>query len=183
MLQAMQKKLPLIQFVVLASILLAPMAAIADRSADAPAAKPSPVIKAKAIKGALRTSKTSMGARVDYVVEAPAAGQTTSVRLKIEGREIGRPLSIEVAASNGLQLVRGLPGGRAEQTDVAVEYILAINPPADGLYYLSVFFRSGDMTEAMAIAIPVGKAPVISKPVTPQTTPDGRRILSIPAQQ
>lgn len=183
MLQAMQKNLPFIQFVVLATVLLAPMAAVADRSGDVSAARPFTVMEAKAIRGALRTSKTSMGARVDYVVEAPAAGQTSSVRLKVEGREIGRPLSVEVTASDGLHMVRGLPNGRAEQTDVAVDYVLAIHPPADGLYYLNIFMRSDGMSEAMAIAIPVGKAPVLSKPVTPQTTPDGRRILSIPAQQ
>ncbi len=179
----------LIRTVVLAAVLPVCAPALADTSAEpsatrAPSAVKQPsAAKANGIKGMLRTSKTGMGARVDYLVETPVAGQTTSVRLKIEGREIGRPLSVEVVAGNGLQLVRGLPGGRAEQTDVAVEHVLAIYPAADGLYYLNVFLRSGDMSEAMAIAIPVGKTQTLPKPVAPQTTPDGRNIISIPAQQ
>jgi hypothetical protein len=177
-----------IQTVVLAAVMPVSLAVFADTSGEPPgprasSAKPSAPVKASGIKGALRTSKTGMGARIDYVVETPVAGQTTLVRLKIEGKESGPRFSMEVVPGDGLQLVRGLPGGRAEQTDATVEHVLAINPTADGLYYLNVFLRSGDMTEAMAIAIPVGKTPALAKPVTPQITPDGRKIISIPAQQ
>ena len=66
--------------------------------------------------GTLRTSKTSLGLRIDYAFDTPATGSTTEVRLKVEGNEAGRPLSIEVVPGTGLQMARGLPGNIAMQS-------------------------------------------------------------------
>ena len=133
--------------------------------------------------GTLRTSKTSLGLRIDYAFDTPATGSTTEVRLKVEGNEAGRPLSIEVVPGTGLQMARGLPGNIAMQSVPSAEHVMAITPTADGLHYIHVFLRSGGMTEALAIAVPTGKAQSLPKPVATKTMPDGRRVKSIPAQQ
>ena len=133
--------------------------------------------------GTLRTSKTSLGLRIDYAFDTPATGTTTEVRLKVEGNEAGRPLSIEVVPGTGLQMARGLPGNIALQSVPSAEHVVAITPTADGLHYIHVFLRSGGMTEALAIAVPTGKAQSLPNPVATKTMPDGRRVKSIPAQQ
>ena len=133
--------------------------------------------------GTLRTAKTSLGLRIDYAFDTPATGSTTEVRLKVEGNEAGRPLSIEVVPGTGLQMARGLPGNIAVQSAPSAEHVLAITPTGDGLHYIHVFLRSGGMTEALAIAVPTGKAQSLPKPVATKTMPDGRRVKSIPAQQ
>ena len=133
--------------------------------------------------GTLRTSKTSLGLRIDYAFDTPATGSTTEVRLKVEGNEAGRPLTIEVVPGTGLQMTRGLPGNIAVQSVPSAEHVMAITPTTDGLHYIHVFLRSGGMTEALAIAVPTGKAQSLPKPVATKTMPDGRRVKSIPAQQ
>ena len=133
--------------------------------------------------GTLRTSKTSLGLRIDYAFDTPATGSTTEVRLKVEGNEAGRTLSVEVVPGTGLQMARGLPGNIAMQSVPSAEHVVAITPTGDGLHYLHIFLRSGGMTEALAIAVPTGKEQSLPKPVASKTTPDGRRVKSIPAQQ
>ncbi len=133
--------------------------------------------------GTLRTSKTSLGLRIDYAFDTPATGSTTEVRLKVQGNEAGRPLTIEVVPGTGLQMARGLPGNIAMQSVPSAEHVVAITPTGDGLHYIHIFLRSGGMTEALAIAVPTGKALSLPKPVASKTMPDGRRVKSIPAQQ
>ncbi len=133
--------------------------------------------------GTLRTSKTSLGLRIDYAFDTPATGSTTEVRLKVQGNEAGRPLTIEVVPGTGLQMARGLPGNIAMQSVPSAEHVVAITPTTDGLHYIHVFLRSGGMTEALAIALPTGKSQSLPKPVASKTMPDGRRVKSIPAQQ
>ena len=133
--------------------------------------------------GTLRTSKTSLGLRIDYAFDTPATGSTTEVRLKVEGNEAGRPLSIEVVPGTGLQMARGLPGNIAMQSVPSAEHVVAITPTGDGLHYIHIFLRSGGMTEALAIAVPTGKAQSLPNPVATKTMPDGRRVKSVPAQQ
>ena len=187
--------------ILLISVWLAPHIASADSAADttgkrtpkASAAKPGTYGKAAAgpaptgssamTHGTLRTSKTSLGLRIDYSFDTPATGRATEVRLKVEGNEAGRPLSIEVVPGTGLQMARGLPGHITVQSAPSAEHAMAITPMTDGLHYIHIFLRSGDMTEALAIAVPTGKTQNPAKPVTPTTMPDGRRVMSIPAQQ
>ena len=193
----------LLSSILLTGLLLAPSIASADsaspnRVAD-PASKAAPLAgtaKSSAgssgpgtgtttgtTTGTLRTSKTTLGLRIDYAFDTPATGSTTEVRLKVEGNEAGRPLSIEVVPGTGLQMARGLPGNIALQSVSSAEHVVAITPTADGLHYIHIFLRSGGMTEALAIAVPTGKAQSLPKPVATKTMPDGRRVKSIPAQQ
>ena len=188
----------LISSLLLTSMLLATPFARADsasptRAAD-PASKRTPPAGVAAstassgttngtTNGTLRTSKTSLGLRIDYAFDTPATGSTTEVRLKVEGNEAGRPLSIEVVPGTGLQMARGLPGNIAMQSVPSAEHVVAITPTGDGLHYIHIFLRSGGMTEALAIAVPTGKAQSLPKPVATKTMPDGRRVKSIPAQQ
>ena len=185
----------LLSSILLTSLVLASSIASADSASPSRAADPAnkgvpPAGTAKSSTGSsgittgtLRTSKTSLGLRIDYAVETPATGNTTEVRLKVEGNEAGRSLSIEVVPGTGLQMARGLPGNIALQSVPSAEHVVAITPTADGLHYIHVFLRSGGMTEALAIAVPTGKAQSLPKPVATKTMPDGRRVKSIPAQQ
>jgi hypothetical protein len=183
----------LLSSIVLTGLLLAAPIARADTAADTTGKRASPVGVVKSVvpkgvissttTGTLRTSKTSLGLRVDYAFDTPATGSTTEVRLRVEGNEAGRPLSIEVVPGAGLQMARGLPGNIAVQTVPSAEHVMAITPTTDGLHYIHVFLRSGDMTEALAIAVPTGKTQSLPKPVATKTMPDGRRVKSIPAQQ
>ena len=159
----------------------APLAGTAKSSAGS--SGPSTGTSTGITTGKLRTSKTSLGLRIDYAFDTPAAGSTTEVRLKVEGNEAGRPLSIEVVPGTGLQMARGLPGNIAMQSVPSAEHVVAITPTADGLHYIHIFLHSGGMTEALAIAVPTGKTQILPKPVASKTMPDGRRVKSIPAQQ
>jgi hypothetical protein len=191
----------LLSSILLAGVLLAPHITSADTAADpagkrmpsTSAAKSSAHDSAKAgpsnasssgtTKGTLRTSKTSLGLRIDYAFDTPATGRTTEVRLKVEGNEAGRPLSIEVVPGTGLQMAHGLPGTIATQSASSAEHVMAITPTTDGLHYIHIFLRSGDVSEALAIAVPTGKTQGLAPSVTTKTLPDGRRVKSIPAQQ
>ena len=184
----------LLPSIVLAGLLLAPPIAGADTAADTTGKRASPAGAVKSgvpegatsgstTTGTLRTSKTSLGLRVDYAFDAPVTGRTTEVRLKVEGNEAGRPLSIEVVPGTGLQMARGLPGNIAVQSVPSAEHVMAITPTTDGLHYIHVFLRSGNMSEALAIAVPTGKTQSLPKPVATKTMPDGRRVKAIPAQQ
>jgi hypothetical protein len=191
----------LISSLLLTCVLLAPTITRADSAADTPvknkppsnAAKPAANAgvmssngngaKTGTTSGTLRTSKTSLGLRVDYAFDAPATGRTSEVRLKIEGNEAGRPLSIEVVPGTGLQMARGLPGTIATQSAASAEHVMAVTPTTDGLHYIHIFLRSGDMSEALAIAVPTGKTQSLTPSVAAKTQADGRRVKSIPAQQ
>jgi hypothetical protein len=190
----------LLSSIFLTGVWLAPHIASADTAADAAskraplagAAKSSTYDSAKAgpsrassgaHNGTLHTSKTALGLRIDYAFDTPATGSTTEVRIKVEGNEAGRPLSIEVVPGTGLKMARGMPGNIAVQSVPSAEHVMAITPTADGLHYIHIFLRSGTVTEALAIAVSTGKAQGLAKPVATQTMPDGRRVKSIPAQQ
>jgi hypothetical protein len=147
-----------------------------------PADKPGAATKAGLVTGALRTSKTTLDLRIDYSFEAPSAGSTSEVRLKVAGNEAGRQLTIAVTPGAGLLMVRGLPGDTALQSAPSGEHTLSIAPTGDGLHYLNVFLRAGNQSEALAIAVPVGKNPVAAKAVEPRTLPDGRRVIAIPSR-
>lgn len=139
--------------------------------------------KPAASTGMARTAKTGMGVRVRYVVESPAPGVVSQVRLQVQQPEGGKPLNISINPDPALRLPTGLPGGSAVQSVASVDYLLGIVPQEEGLHYLHVFLRSGDMAETVAIPVQVGKTRTINKAVQAQTMPDGQRVISMPAQQ
>jgi hypothetical protein len=195
------KNRTLISSLVLTGVLLASAIASADSAADTPAKNKVPPnaaesaasagimssssngMKPGTTRGTMRTSKTSLGLRVDYAFDTPATGRTTEVRLKVEGNEAGRALSIEVVPGTGLQMARGMPGNIATQSAASADHVMAVTPTTDGLHYIHIFLRSGDMAEALAIAVPTGKTQALAPSVATKTQADGRRVKSIPAQQ
>lgn len=133
-------------------------------------------------RGIVRTSKTDLGLRIDYAFAAPAVGSATGLQLTVAGNTTGRALTVEVRADDALRIISGMPGGRTLQTAATAEHVLNVVALREGLHYLHVFVQAGDLSEALAIALPVGKNRVSAKPVSLQTMPDGRRIRAIPAQ-
>lgn len=146
-------------------------------------AQKQPAKKPAATTGVARTAKTGMGVRVSYAVDSPAPGVVSQVRLQVQQPEGGKPLNISVNPDPALRMQTGLPGGSVVQSVVANDYLLGIVPQQDGLHYLHVFLRSGDMAETVAIPVQVGKTKTINKAVQAQTMPDGQRVMSMPAQQ
>lgn len=133
-------------------------------------------------RGVVRTAKTALGLRIDYAWGDVAVGSATELRLTVAGNSAGQALSLEVRAGDGLQLATSLPGGRTVQTETSAEHRLSVLPLREGLHYLHVYVQAGDLSEALAIALPVGKNSVSAKSVSLQTMPDGRRVRAIPAQ-
>jgi hypothetical protein len=133
--------------------------------------------------GVACTAKTGMGVRIGFSVDSPAPGIVSQVRLQVQQSEGGKPLNISVNPDPALRLQTGLPGGSVVQSVASSDYLLGIVPQEDGLHYLHVFLRSGDMAETVAIPVQVGKNKTINKAVQAQTMPDGQRVISMPAQQ
>ena len=134
-------------------------------------------------RGQIRTSKTSMGAQISYtIMNSLVVGSVTQVRLTVQTATPGQPLTVTLAADPALRL-EGQSGAGAIPLDASAGYTLAVVPQREGLHYIHVYLRSGDMTEALAIPMQVGKTQTLSKPVDVKTMPDGQRVISIPAQQ
>lgn len=136
-----------------------------------------------AISGTLRTSKTSLGAQINYVVDSPVLGAATQVRLSVKAGNAALPLTIELASDAGLRLEPGLPGNVVEQNSAAADYVVRVVPEKEGLLYVHVYLRSGGLSEALAIPVQVGANKTLSQPMQAKPTPSGERIISIPAQQ
>jgi hypothetical protein len=147
------------------------------RPSAAPAGSRAPIKR-----GVVSTAKTDLGLSIDYAWDALEVGSTAELRLTVAGNTTGRALSVEIRAGDGLKLATGLPGGRTVQTAASAEHRVAIVPLREGMHYLHLFVQAGDRSEALAIALPVGKNPVSGKAVSPQMMPDGRRVRAIPAQ-
>ena len=134
-------------------------------------------------RGQIRTSKSSMGAQISYtIMNSLVVGSVTQVRLTVQTATPGQPLTVTLTADPALRL-EGQSGAGPVQLDGSAGYTLAVVPQREGLHYIHVYLRSGDMTEALAIPMQVGKTQTLSKPVDVKTMPDGQRVISIPAQQ
>ena len=170
---------------VLVGVLSSPALATAGMVAGQPAPAQQQVTRkpAQAATGLTRTAKTSMGVRIRYSVDSPAVGSRSQVRLNVQRPAYGQPLTIELASSGGLRLDNNLPAGNAVQAVPSADYVLSLVPQSEGLHYINVYLRSGDMAEALAIPVQVGNTKKLTKPAKVKTMPDGQRVISIPAQQ
>ena len=176
---------PLVPVCVLACMLSSPALAGGDMAAGQPAAAQQQVSgkPTEATTGLARTAKTSMGVRIRYAVDNPTVGGRSQVRLKVQRPASGQPLTIELAPSRGLRLDSNLPAGNAVQTASSTDYVLSLVPQSEGLHYIHVYLRSGEMAEALAIPVQVGKTKKNARAAEVKTMPDGQRVISIPAQQ
>lgn len=176
---------PLIPVWVLACMLSSPALANGGMVAGhpVPAQQQGARTPAQATTGLARTAKTSMGVRIRYSVDNPSVGGRSQVHLKVQRPASGQPLTIKLAASGGLRLDSNLPAGHAVQTASSADYVLGLVPQSEGLHYIHVYLRSGEMAEALAIPVQVGKTTKNTKAADVKTMPDGQRVISIPAQQ
>lgn len=134
-------------------------------------------------RGQIRTAKTGIGAQINYtIMNSLAVGSVTKVRLTVQTASPGQPLTVTLAADPALRL-EGQASAGPLPLDASAGYTLDVVPQREGLHYINVFLRSGDMTEALAIPIQVGKTQTLSKSVDVKTMPDGQRVKAIPAQQ
>lgn len=171
----------------LASALCTPAGAASGQAPDQPAAGPT-ASKSKAhrpapVKGQARTSKTRLGVLMQYEVDSPTTGTVGQVRLLMRRAEGSGPMTIELNPDAALSLREGLPGGSAVQTTGSASYTIGVLPQQDGLHYLHVYLRSGNMVESLAVPVQVGKNARLSHPAKVQTMPNGERVISMPAQQ
>ena len=133
------------------------------------------------LKGMLKTSKTGMGAQLDYVFISPTVDQFGLLQLTITRRAGGGDATISILPDHGLLLTEGLPSSTAPFNPGA-SYTLKVQPNVAGLRYLNIFLKSGARGEALAIPVQLGMNANLYKSGTTGITPDGRRVISIPAQ-
>ncbi len=146
-----------------------------------PAAKPSAATK-KWVTGQVRTRKTQMGIGLRYAMTEPVVGDTSPMHLKLTRLGQGDPVTIELRPDPEIGIASGFPTGPVT-FNAGDEYTVRIRPGAEGLHYIHVYLQSGDRAEAMAIPVQVGQSARLSKPGQVSTSPDGQRVISLPAQQ
>lgn len=162
--------------------------AIAPKAMPTPAPKTSPAVKAVPAvykRGVMSTRKTSLGVRVfyEYVGVGVSDGVDSAglLTLKIMRLGGGEAASLELRPDAAISLPTGLPQTRA-RFNPGDEYVVKVKPTTDGLHYLNVFLQAGNTTEALAIPVQVGKNTNLSKTGNLSTMPDGKRVISVPAQ-
>ena len=133
------------------------------------------------LKGTARTSKTGMGVKLDYAFNSATVDRVGLLQLTITRRAGGDDATISIQPDSGLLVTEGLPSSTAPFNPGA-SYTLKVKPTSDGLRYLNVFLKSGDRAEALAIPVQLGKEANLHKSGVIKTTPDGQRVISIPAQ-
>ncbi len=138
-------------------------------------------VPANYLKGTAKTSKTGMGVQLDYAFNSAAVDRFGLLHLTITRRCGGEDATIAIQPDAGLLLAEGLPSSPAPFNPGA-SYTLKIKPTTDGLRYLNIFLKSGDMGEALAIPVQLGKDANLQKSGAVKTTPEGKRVISIPAQ-
>jgi hypothetical protein len=132
-------------------------------------------------RGMMTTRKTSMGVRVFYEFVGGGVDPTGLLTLKIMRLGGGESATLELRPDAAISLHSGLPAVKAP-FNPGDEYVVKVKPTADGLHYINVFVQAGIATEAMAIPVQVGKNANLSKSGNVSVMPDGRRVISVPAQ-
>lgn len=138
-------------------------------------------LPANYLKGMAKTSKTDMGVQLNYAFSSATVDQFGLLQLTITRHGGGADASISIQPDAGLLLTEGLPSSPAP-FNPGTSYTLKIKPTTDGLRYLNVFLKSGAMGEALAIPVQLGKDANLQKSGTVKITPEGQRVISIPAQ-
>lgn len=145
------------------------------------AGDPSKTMPFKYLKGTAKTSKTHMGVKLDYAFASASVDQAGLLQLTITRRGGGDQATITLEPDSGLLLFEGLPSSPAPFNPGA-RYLVKVQPTVAGLRYLNVFLKSGTSSEALAIAVQLGKDANLQKTGVIQTMPNGQRVISVPAQ-
>lgn len=111
------------------------------------------------------------------------AGQMATVQIRLSNVKkndasvkVTPPASVTLTGNTSVVTGMALPLGSTTVT-------LQVTPSADGLEYLNVFTTQGGRTSVQAIPLQVGSAPPALKTQNKiETTPDGERVISLPAQ-
>lgn len=160
-----------------------PKTAPAQPGVAATAQTPAAARKSTWVTGQVRSTKTRMGVGVRYAMTEASAGAVGVLNLKLTRLGQGEPVSIELRPDPEIRMEGGFPAGPVA-FNAGDNYTVNIRPETEGLHYIHVYLQSGQRAEALAIPVQVGKGtPVMSKPGTLSTMPDGQRVMSLPAQQ
>ena len=133
------------------------------------------------LQGTVKMSKTGMDVKLDYAFNSATVDRVGLLQLTITRRGGGDNATISIQPDSGLLVTEGLPLSTAPFNPGA-SYTLKVQPTSDGLRYLNVFLKSGDRAESLAIPVQLGKEANLHKSGVIKTTPDGQRVISIPAQ-
>jgi hypothetical protein len=132
-------------------------------------------------RGMMSTRKTNLGVRVFYEFLGPGVDAAGLLTLKIMRLGGGESATLELRPDAAISLPSGLPTTKAS-FNPGDEYVVKVKPAADGLHYINLFLQAGNTSEAMAIPIQVGKNANLAKTGNVSTMPDGKRVISVPAQ-
>ncbi|MFM8900157.1 MAG: hypothetical protein ACKOF9_09465 [Burkholderiales bacterium] len=177
-------------FFVAASSLVAHVAVLATEVSASSKAMPTPAYKTTAAlkavpaaykRGVMSTRKTSLGVRVFYEYVGAGVDAAGLLTLKIMRLGGGEAATLELRPDAAISLPTGLPQTLAP-FNPGDEYVVKVKPTEDGLHYINVFLRAGNMSEALAIPVQVGKNANLKKAGNVSTMPDGKRVISVPAQ-
>lgn len=167
----------------LAGTLESPRSASVKAGPSTTVQTPATARKTQWVTGQLRSNKTRMGVAVRYAMTEPSAGSLGVLHLKLTRLGQGDPVTIELRPDPEVRMESGFPAGPVA-FNAGDDYTVNIRPETEGLHYIHVYLQSGQRAEALAIPVQVGKAaPVMAKPGTLSTMPDGQRVMSLPAQQ
>jgi hypothetical protein len=162
-------------------VLLSAQSAIADGTPSKKEGLTNIQMPADYQKGDLGTRKTNIGVRLSYEFLGSGLDSAGLLTLKIARQAGGEAASLELRPDAAISLPVGLPSPRSPFNPGA-EYVVKVKPSADGLNYINVFVQAGHASEAMAIPVQVGKNAKLSKTGNVSTTPDGRRLIAVPAR-
>jgi hypothetical protein len=132
-------------------------------------------------RGVMTTRKTSLGVRVFYEYVGAGVDSAGLLTLKIMRLGGGEAATLELRPDAAISLPTSLPQTRAP-FNPGDEYVVKVRPTLDGLHYINVFLQAGNTTEALAIPVQVGKNTNLNKTGQVSTMPDGKRVISVPAQ-
>lgn len=152
------------------------------QTAAVPASTKPAARKTPWITGQIRSTKTRMGVGMRYAMTEQNVGNPGVLNLKLTRLGNGAPVTVELRPDPELGMGSGLPIGPVA-FNAGDEYSLNIRPGTEGLYYIHVYLQSGQMAEALAIPVQVGKTARLSTTGKVSTMPDGQRVISMPAQQ
>jgi len=126
------------------------------------------------------------GIRLRYSVPATAQpGQAATVQLQFSG-VVADDASVELRAPEGATLV-GVDGAPLSRVELPrgqlTSLVLHVTPSVEGEQSIDVFTTQAERSSAQSVPLKVGKGGrVLKASGTPQTTPTGEKVISLPAQ-
>lgn len=143
---------------------------------------------APASKPAAPYQKPGAAVRLSHELQGnAAAGTPLTLTLRFEtGGRAGTPLTVSYSATPGLLIRNGEPQRFELDGQTPPQSTLQISAPKDGLYHVNVFVQLAGQSRAFSVPVAIGKVDAkaaLKSEGKLETSPDGQRLISLPAQE